>query len=88
MKDTTRQTGSTVQSNRFEESPAKVPGDRDEAKRLPDDMPENVSGGPDADLHHPAAANTVADSEAGSDGSSGGITPLKRRDWPTRRNGG
>ncbi len=79
MADETRQNGSNVQIDRFEKSPAKVPGDRDEAKHLPDDIPVNVTGGPEADLHHPAAADSVADSEAGSNASMGRIEPLRPR---------
>jgi hypothetical protein len=71
---------SNVQSDRFEKSPAKVPGDRDEAKRLPDDVPVNQTGGPDADAHHPAAASRDADEEAGLSGASEGrIEPLTRK---------
>jgi hypothetical protein len=76
MSDETRRSASTVQRDRYEKSPAKVPGDRDEAKRLPDDIPANVTGSPDADLHHPAAADSVTDSEAGADGAQGRIEPL------------
>lgn len=80
MVDNTKPSASTVQSDRYEKSPAKVPGDRDEAKALPDDVVANVTGGPEADLHHPAAADSVADSEAGSDTSSPGrIEPLQRK---------
>lgn len=88
MRDTTKKNAGTVQSDRFESSPAKVRGDRDEAKELPDDVPVNATGGPDADLHHPAAATSVADSEAGAtDGSAGRIEPLvsRRRPGPIRR---
>jgi hypothetical protein len=89
MADQTKSSASTVQSDRYEKSPAKVPGHRDEAKQLPDDVAVNVTGGPDADLHHPAAASSVADSEAGADGEpEGRIEPLQRKDPPTRRNGG
>ena len=77
MTDETKPDASTVQSDRYEKSPGKVPFDRDEAKRLPDDVPVNVTGGPDADVHHPAAASSVADSEAGATGSQGGIEPLR-----------
>jgi hypothetical protein len=84
MADETKPSASRVQSERYEKSPGKVPGDRDEAKRLPDDVPANVTGGPEADVHHPAAADSVADSEAGSTASSGRIEPLPRRD-PARR---
>jgi hypothetical protein len=65
-----------------------VPGDRDEAKDLPDDIAQNVTGGPDADLHHPAMANALADTEAGGDDSSGRIEPLQGKKHPTYRNGG
>lgn len=60
---------------------AKVPGDRDEAKALPDDVAVNERGGPDADVHHPAAASTTADEEAGADtsSSSGRIEPLQSK---------
>ena len=79
MEDKTKPSASTVQSDRHEKSPAKVPGDRDEAKRLPDDVPVNVTGGPEADLHHPAAADSAADSEAGANGEPAGrIEPLSR----------
>ena len=89
MADQTKSSASTVQSDRYEKSPGKVSGDRDEAKQLPDDVPVNVTGGPDADLHHPAAASSVADSEAGGDGEpQGRIEPLPRKDPPSRRNGG
>jgi hypothetical protein len=89
MADETKPNASTVQSNRSERSPAKVPDDRDEAKQLPDDVPVNVTRGPDADLHHPAAASSVADTEAGAGAESNGrIEPLKRKDPATRRNGG
>ena len=89
MADQTKSSASTVQSDCYEKSPGKVPGDRDEAKQLPDDVPVNVTGGPDADLHHPAAASSVADSEAGGDGEpQGRIEPLHRKDPPSRRNGG
>ena len=65
---------------RFPDSPAKVPGDRDEAKALPDDIAVNERGGPDADVHYPAMASTVTDEEAGSDlESSGRIQPLKSK---------
>lgn len=64
----------------FSKSPAKVAGDRDEAKALPDDVSFSSDGGPDADAHVPAAAPRNTDEEAGLAGSSGGITPLKRRD--------
>ncbi len=75
--DDTKGTGSRVQSERFEKSPGKVPFDRDEAKALPDDVPVNTTGGPDADLHHPAMANAGVDTEAGGDGASEGrIEPL------------
>ena len=78
MADEAKPSASTVQSDRYEKSPAKAPGDRDEAKRLPDDVPVNVTGGPDADLHHPAAANTAADAEAGQNsGPEGRIEPLR-----------
>lgn len=60
--------------------------DRPEAERtpehgqtpIPNDMPEIVTpGAPDADVHSPAAASTVADSEAGAQpDDGGGITPL------------
>ncbi len=58
---------------------AKVSGDRDEAKALPDDVAVNTRGGPDADMHHPAAATVTADEEAGADpsSSSGRIEPLR-----------
>ena len=89
MADEAKPNASNVQSSRYEKSPAKVPGDRDEAKRLPDDVPVNVTGGPDADLHHPAAASSVADEEAGGgSGPEGRIEPLRRKEPPTRRNGG
>ena len=85
MPDPDPQNASRVQSDRYEKSPGKVPFDRDEAKNLPDDIPANVTGGPDADVHHPAAANSVADSEAGSDGSSEGrIQPLQRGQPPSQ----
>ena len=59
-------------------SPAKVPGDRDEAKDPTDDIAVSERGGPDADTHHPAAATTVADEEAGTAGSpEGRIEPLE-----------
>ena len=65
---------------RYPDSPAKVPGDRDEAKALPDDIAVNERGGPDADVHYPAMASTVTDEEAGSDlESSGRIQPLKSK---------
>lgn len=89
MAEETKRSASTVQSDRYEKSPGKVPADRDEAKQLPDDVPVNTTGGPDADLHHPAAASSVADSEAGGNGDEQGrIEPLRRKDPPTRRNGG
>jgi hypothetical protein len=62
-----------------------VPGDRDEAKRLPDDVPVNVTGGPDADVHQPAAAGSVADTEAGLGGSEGRIEPLLPKPRPPGR---
>lgn len=63
---------------RFPESPAKVAGDRDEAKALPDDIAVRRPGSPDADLHHPAAAPADTDGEAGVDRSGQGRTePLK-----------
>jgi hypothetical protein len=86
VADHVKANASRVQSEQFEKSPAKVPGDRDEAKSLPDDIVENVTGGPDADLHHPAAANSVADSEAGEGGSEGRIQPLQGK-RPTSRPG-
>lgn len=67
---------------RFPDSPAKVPGDRDEAKALPDDVAVNERGGPDADVHHPAMASSVADEEAGADAdnaSEGRIQPLQQK---------
>ena len=80
MTDDTKTSASPLQSDRYEKAPAKVPGDRDEAKALPDDVVVNVTGGPEADLHHPAMADSVTDSEAGSDGSSSGrIEPLQGR---------
>lgn len=88
MPDTFKTNASRVQSERFEKSPAKVPGDRDEAKDLPDDIPANVTGGPDADVHHPAAADSVVDSEAGGGASSGRTEPLQGKRPPSRRNGG
>ena len=89
MTDETKPSASRVQTERYEKRPGKVPFDRDEAKDLPDDVPVNVTGGPDADVHHPAAADSVVDSEAGSDDAGAGrIEPLKRKDPPSRRNGG
>jgi hypothetical protein len=83
--DSTQRTGSRVQGDEYEKSPGKVPHDRDEAKALPDDVPVNTTGGPDADLHHPAMANAAVDTEAGSDtGSEGRIEPL----LPKARGGG
>ena len=82
MADPTKPSASSIQSGRYEKSPAKVPGDRDEAKALPDDVVVNVTGGPEADLHHPAAADSVADSEAGESGSSGWIAPLRPKRPP------
>ena len=77
--DATKPRASNVQSERYEKSPAKIPYDRDEAKELPDDVPVNATGGPDADMHHPAAANSATDSETGTSGSSEGrIEPLRR----------
>lgn len=43
------------------------------------EIAEDVRGGPDADIHGPAAANTLADEEAGASAdqpAGGGITPL------------
>lgn len=75
--DDTKGTASRVQGERYEKSPGKVAYDRDEAKALPDDVPVNTTGGPDADLHHPAMANAAVDTEAGSDNASEGrIEPL------------
>jgi hypothetical protein len=79
MADETKPSASKIQSERYEESPAKVAGDRDEAKELPDDIAVNVSTAPDADLHHPAAADSIADAEAGVSDSGGRIEPLTRR---------
>jgi hypothetical protein len=63
---------------RFPESPAKLAGDRDEAKALPEDITVRRAGSPDADLHHPAAAPADTDGEAGLDRSGEGrIEPLK-----------
>ena len=63
-----------------QEQSAKVPGDRDEAKSLPDDVAARAPGSPDADLHHPAAASADTDGEAGSaEAPMGRIEPLKRR---------
>ena len=87
MPDPFKNNASNVQSDQYEKSPAKVPGDRDEAKNLPDDIVQNVSGGPDADLHHPAAANAQVDTEAGGDGSSGRIEPLQGKKHLSFRNG-
>jgi hypothetical protein len=88
MPDPFKGNASNVQSDRFKKSPGKVPGDRDEAKALPDDVVHNTTGGPDADLHHPAAANAQVDTEAGGDSSSGRIEPLQGKKHPTYRNGG
>ncbi len=88
MPDPFKGNASNVQSERYEHSPGKVPGDRDEAKDLPDDIVQNVTGGPDADLHHPAMANALADTEAGGDSSSGRIEPLQGKKHPSYRNGG
>src|SRR3712207_4230789 len=85
MTDATKPSASKVQGERYEKSPGKVPFDRDEAKALPDDVPVNATGGPDADLHHPAAANAAVDTEAGADSASEGrIQPLR----PTPRRSG
>jgi fused signal recognition particle receptor len=54
----------------------RIPVDRDTAKALPEDIAVNVTGGPDADLHQPAAADSVTDSEAGALRSEGRIEPL------------
>ena len=85
MADNTKPSASTVQSDRYEQSPAKAPGDRDEAKALADDVVVNVTGGPEADLHHPAAADSVADSEAGANLSSGRLEPLQGKRPSARR---
>lgn len=67
----------------YPDSPAKVPGDRDEAKSLPDDIAVNERGGPDADVHYPAAATSVTDEEAGADtASEGRIEPLRPKGPP------
>ena len=82
MAHPTKPSASTIQTDRYEKSPAKVPGDRDEAKALPHDVVVNATGGPEADLHHPAAADSVADSEAGESGSGGRIAPLRAKRAP------
>jgi hypothetical protein len=64
---------------------AKVPGDRDEAKALPDDVTGHVHRGPDADVHQPAAAASNTDEEAGADTSEGRIEPLSPRARPGAR---
>ena len=43
------------------------------------EISETARGGPDADVHYPAMANSLADEEAGASGNEpagGGITPL------------
>ena len=75
------------QRSRFPNSPAKVPGDRDEAKALPDDIAVNTRGGPDADAHAPAMASSVADEEAGGGESGGRIEPLQSKGSPQKPGG-
>lgn len=73
-------TGSSDEVSSASSRPAKVKGDRDEAKALPDDVAVNERGGPNADTHYPAAATSVADEEAGSGSSAEGrIEPLRPR---------
>jgi fused signal recognition particle receptor len=65
------------------ERPNLVPGDRDEAKALPEDISVNASGAPDADAHYPSAAPAFADAEAGLAGApEGRIEPLVSRTPP------
>ena len=75
-----KQTKPGAPNERYPDSPAKVPSDLDEGTRLQTDVTEHRSGASDSDAHHPAAAPTSTDSEAGESGAQGGITPLKRRD--------
>ncbi len=73
-------------ADRYEKRPAKVPGDRDEAKALREDTDVNVTGGPEADLHHPAAADSAADAEAGRNREPAGrIEPLQAERPPVRK---
>src|SRR5919112_5243145 len=51
--------------------------ERDDVESVKE-LSQNLRGGPDADIHAPAAANTLADEEAGASGSTpagGGIIP-------------
>ena len=69
-----------AETDERQEKPAKVSGDRDEAKALPDVISARRPGSPDAEIHHPAAASADVDSEAGSDDAPvGRIEPLQRR---------
>jgi hypothetical protein len=63
------------------DSPARVPGDVDEARAIPTDIVQRRPGEPDAMAQMPAAAPSMADEEAGLDERppQGGITPLPRR---------
>lgn len=79
MADDKKHAAPGSDGGRYPDSPAKVPGDRDEAKALPDDIAVNERGGPNADTHYPAAATPTADEEAGASGSEGRIEPLQRR---------
>ena len=76
----TKETRPGAPNERYPDSPGKVPHDLDEAKRLQTDVTEHWSGASDSDAHHPAAAPSQTDAEAGEGGGEGGIIPLKRRD--------
>jgi hypothetical protein len=79
MTKNTKRKKSGDPGERYPHSPAKVPNDLDEAKRLQTDVPEARTGAADADAHHPAAASAFADDEAGTPASGGRIEPLRRK---------
>jgi hypothetical protein len=81
--ETQTATSATAERSRREhpDSPARVPGDVDEARAVPTDIVQRKPGEPDAMAQMPAAAPSMTDEEAGLDDRppEGGITPLSTR---------